>query len=103
VRRIEARKSLTTDVETYYRLRVECAADHDTQIRTILLRHVGGHAKLSLQGLTTEDAENHRTIVFADIFALERSDRALEEIVARVSIEPEVRAVSWQRSAGGLG
>jgi hypothetical protein len=35
----------------------------------------------------------------ADIFALERSDRALEAIVARVSIEPAVRAVSWQRSA----
>jgi putative Mg2+ transporter-C (MgtC) family protein len=100
VRWVEAHKSLATDVETYYRLRVECDADHDAHVRTILLRHVGGHSKLSLQGLTTQDAENHRTIVFADIFALERSDRAMEEIVARVSIEPEVRAVSWQRSNG---
>jgi putative Mg2+ transporter-C (MgtC) family protein len=37
-------------------------------------------------------------VVVADIFALERNDRAMEEIVARVSIEPEVKAVSWQRT-----
>jgi putative Mg2+ transporter-C (MgtC) family protein len=53
---------------------------------------------LNLQGMSTEDTENLRTVVLADILAQERSDRALEEIVARVSIEPEVKAVSWQRA-----
>jgi putative Mg2+ transporter-C (MgtC) family protein len=96
---VETRKTTATDVETYYRLRVECESAHDAHVRHILLRHVGGHEKLSLQGLTTEDTENNRTVVQADIFALQRNDRALEAIVARVSIEPEVRAVSWQRSA----
>jgi len=96
---IESHKKILTDVETYYRLRVECAADHDSQIRTILLRHVGGKERLNLQGLATDDAEPDRTVVIADIFALQRSDRVMEEIVARVSIEPEVKAVSWQRTA----
>lgn len=99
VRWIDARKRIAADVETYYRLRVESDAHHDAQIRQILLRHVNGHPKLTLQGLATEDTDANRTVVLADIFATERNDRALEEIVARVCIEPEVKAVSWQRTA----
>jgi putative Mg2+ transporter-C (MgtC) family protein len=95
---IETRKKTAVNVETYYRLRVECEAGKDAAIRHILLRHVGSHEKLNLQGMSTEDTENKRTVVLADILAQERSDRALEEIVARVSIEPEVKAVSWQRA-----
>jgi putative Mg2+ transporter-C (MgtC) family protein len=94
---IESRKKTLTNVETNYRLQVECAADHDTHIRTILLRHIGGKESLNLQGLVTDDSEPNRTVVVADIFAFQKSDRLLEEIVARVGIEPEVKAVSWQR------
>ncbi len=97
---IDARTKMATDVETYYRLRIESDASHDAHIRHILLRHVGGHAKLNLQGLSTEDTEKDRTVVLAAIFAPERSDRAMEEIMARLSIEPEVKAVSWQRTTG---
>jgi putative Mg2+ transporter-C (MgtC) family protein len=100
-KQIDARTRMAVDVETYYRLRVESEASHDAHLRHILLRHVGGHGRLSLQGLSTEDAEPNRVVILADIFAMERSDRAMEEIVARVSIEPEVKAVSWQRTAGG--
>jgi putative Mg2+ transporter-C (MgtC) family protein len=99
-RRIDARTKMATDVETYYRLRVEAEASHDSHIRHILLRHVGGKANLSLQGLSTEDAEPNRVLVLADIFSLDRNDRAMEDIVARVSIEPEVKAVSWRQIAG---
>jgi putative Mg2+ transporter-C (MgtC) family protein len=98
VRMIDARTKIASNVETIYRLRIESVGDHDAQIRQILLRHVNGHEKLTLQGLATEDTDDRRTVVNADIFALERNDRAMEEIVARVSIEPEVKAVSWQRA-----
>jgi putative Mg2+ transporter-C (MgtC) family protein len=97
-RRIDARTRTATDVEMVYRLRVESKADHDAHVRHILLRHVNGHGRLTLQGMATEDTESGHTVVAADIFALERNDRAMEEIVARVSIEPEVKAVSWQRA-----
>jgi putative Mg2+ transporter-C (MgtC) family protein len=60
---------------------------------------LGGHQKLSLQGLATQDGNDGRTVVLADVFSPDRNDRALKEIVARVSIEPEVKAVSWQRAA----
>jgi putative Mg2+ transporter-C (MgtC) family protein len=82
-----------------YSLRVECDADHDVSIRTILLRHVSGDARLRLQGLSTKDSESNRTIVTAEIFTLGQNDRLLEELVARVSIEPKVKAVSWQKAA----
>jgi putative Mg2+ transporter-C (MgtC) family protein len=98
VRWIDARTKTATDVETLYRLRVESVADHDAHIRHILLRHVNGHEKLTLQGMSTEDTDDKRTVVLADIYAIERNDRAMEEIVARVSIEPEVKSVSWQRT-----
>jgi putative Mg2+ transporter-C (MgtC) family protein len=96
---IDSRTRLAIDVETYYRLRVELEASQDAHVRHILLRHVGGNQKLSLQGLSTEDAEPGVAVILADIYSPERNDRAMEDIVARVSIEPEVRAVSWQRSS----
>lgn len=98
VRWIDARTKSATDVETLYRLRVESVSEHDAHVRHILLRHINGHARLTLQGMATEDIESKRTVVVADIFAMERNDRAMEEIVARVSIEPEVIAVSWHRA-----
>jgi len=95
---IDARTKIATDVDTVYRLQIECGAQHDAHLRHILLRHVNGSSRLTLQKLATEDTETGRTIVTADIFAMERNDRAIEEIVARVSIEPEVKAVGWQRT-----
>jgi putative Mg2+ transporter-C (MgtC) family protein len=95
---IDARTSTATDVETVYRLRVESGAEQDMHIRQIILRHVNGHGRLALQGLATEDTDDGHAVVIADIFALERNERAMEEIVARVSIEPEVKAVRWNRT-----
>jgi putative Mg2+ transporter-C (MgtC) family protein len=97
---IDSRMLMATDVETFYRLRVEAQASHDAHVRHILLRHIGDHPKLNLQGLSTEDAEPCQVIVLADIFSPERNDRAMEEIVARLSIEPEIQAVSWKRATG---
>lgn len=98
VRRIDSRTKTSLEVETLYRLRIECPADIDARVRHILLRHVNGHGRLTLQGMSSEDAENDRTVVVADIYAVERNDRAMEEIVARVGIEPGVKSVSWKRT-----
>jgi putative Mg2+ transporter-C (MgtC) family protein len=43
-----------------------------------------------------EEGDKDSKVIVADVYALERNDRALEDIVARLSIEPEVTAVSWQ-------
>jgi putative Mg2+ transporter-C (MgtC) family protein len=98
VRWIEVRTRTTTDVETYYRLRVVCDQREGAPVRAILLRHIGGKPRMSLQGISTEETDKGGKVIVADIFALERNDRALEEIVARLSIEPEVTGVSWERT-----
>jgi len=98
VRWIEVRTKTTTDVETYYRLRVACAEGEGAHIRAILLRHIGGKPRMNLQGISADESEKEGKVIVADIYALERNDRALEEIVARLSIEPEVTGVSWQRT-----
>jgi putative Mg2+ transporter-C (MgtC) family protein len=100
VRWIEARKRTATDVETYYRLRITCSPSDESVIRQVLLRHVGGHLRMNLQALSTEDNDRGETIVTAKVYATERNDRFMEELVARISIEPSVRAVSWEREPG---
>jgi putative Mg2+ transporter-C (MgtC) family protein len=96
VRWIEAHRRTAPDVDTFYRIKVTCRNDHEAIIRTILLRHVGGNARMSIQGLSTEE-EKERAVVVADVYASERSDRFLEDLVARISIEPNVTGVSWER------
>jgi putative Mg2+ transporter-C (MgtC) family protein len=98
VRWIEAHTKITTDVETYYRLRVVCPEGEGAHIRAILLRHIGGHARMNVQGIATEESDKQGRVIVAEVYAMERNDRALEEIVARLSIEPEVTSVSWQRA-----
>jgi putative Mg2+ transporter-C (MgtC) family protein len=100
VRRIEMHKRTATDVETYYRLRVICKHPHESVIRMILLRHVGSHAGMSIQGITTEDSDTDRTAVVADIYATERNDRFMEDLVSRISVEPDVTSVSWEKGQG---
>ena len=96
---IDTRRKLVVDAETeiYYRLRVECDAAQDAHVRHILLRHLGAQEKLALHGLSTEDSDGKR-VVLAEIMALRPCDRVLEDAVARICIEPEVSAVSWQKS-----
>jgi putative Mg2+ transporter-C (MgtC) family protein len=100
VRWIEARSKISSDVETSYRLQVSCAEGAAAQVRTILLRHVGSKPRMTLQGVSTEETDHESTNIVADVYALERNDRAMEEIVSRLSIEPDVTGVSWQRGPG---
>lgn len=52
-----------------------------------------------LQGLATQETEDgKRVIVAADVYAVERNDRIMEEVVSRIGIEPGVTAVSWERN-----
>jgi putative Mg2+ transporter-C (MgtC) family protein len=100
VRWVDAHTKITADVETYYRLRVSCADGEGAHIRTILMRHISGHPGMSLQGISTEEDEKQGRVIVADVYSAERNDRALEQITARLGIEPEVTGVSWQRTAG---
>jgi putative Mg2+ transporter-C (MgtC) family protein len=98
VLRLEARRESAVNLETFYRLKVECAAEHDTLVRSILLRHVGDYKRMSLKALATASTDAGWTAVTADIFSLDRNDRAMEELVARICIEPQIKSIRWERT-----
>jgi putative Mg2+ transporter-C (MgtC) family protein len=100
--RIDARLRKAVEVEATYRMRVVCPDAQEAVVRTILLRHVNSHATMVVQGISTQDGDQPgRTAVVADIFSERRNDRALEDLVSRLNIEPGVSAVSWERVQQG--
>ena len=97
-RRIDARIRTAVDVETVYQMRVVCHEKQEGVIRTILLRHVDSHPRMTIQRISTQDAERaDQAAVVADIFSVERDDRAMQDLMSRVNIEPSVTTVSWEK------
>jgi putative Mg2+ transporter-C (MgtC) family protein len=94
---IDARVRLAVNVETAYRLRVLCDEKHEGIIRTILLRHVNAHGGMTIQGIATQNDDHpDKTAVVAEIFSIRRNDKAMEEVMSRLNIEPTVTAVRWE-------
>jgi putative Mg2+ transporter-C (MgtC) family protein len=98
VRRINTAVKGTTEIETLYRMRVVSDSQEAGVLRGIFLRHVNAHPTMTVQGLSTqsEDAPG-QVVVVADIYSSERNDRYMNEMVSRLSIEPSVSGVSWER------
>jgi putative Mg2+ transporter-C (MgtC) family protein len=98
VRRIEVRRITAVEVETLYRLRVVCPSNDERLIRTILMRHINSQPHMTIQGISTQDTEqNEKTAVVAEVFSSERNDKYMNELVSRISLEPSVSAVSWEK------
>jgi putative Mg2+ transporter-C (MgtC) family protein len=94
---IETKRHTALDVETFYRIRVTSRGPDEASIRGILLRHVSDNPLMSLQSLATDEPDKGQPVVVAVINATERNDRFMEDLVKRISIEPEVTGVSWER------
>ena len=98
VHKIEAQAKATGDVETIYRVRCVCDSGQAGVIRAIVTRHVNSQPNMTLQGLLTQDVEQpEKTAVVAEVFSSLRNDKFLNEAVSRLSIEPSVSSVSWER------
>jgi putative Mg2+ transporter-C (MgtC) family protein len=97
VRWIETQRLKAVDVETHYRVRVSCRGQLEELVRNILMRHIGDNPTMSIQSLATEETEPGRPTVVAGIYATERNDHFMEDLVKRISIVPEVSGVSWQK------
>jgi putative Mg2+ transporter-C (MgtC) family protein len=100
VRRIEARTKGTGEIATCYRVRVVCPTPEAAVIRGIFMRHVNAQPLMTVQGITTKDTEPlGSSEVVAQIFATERNDKYLNDLVARIGIEPNVSAISWEKES----
>jgi putative Mg2+ transporter-C (MgtC) family protein len=89
------------DVETEYRVRVECLENHDRTVRQALLRHVKEHPTLGLTGLATQEVTHGRLVVIASILSPQRDDHALDDIVAKLVSNAEVKAAGWTLAGSG--
>jgi putative Mg2+ transporter-C (MgtC) family protein len=88
------------NVETMYRLRATCRAGHEEKVRAVLLGFVRERPKMVIQGLATQEVGGpERLCVTADIYSQQRDDRAVEDLMARVNADPDVSAVSWEKTS----
>jgi putative Mg2+ transporter-C (MgtC) family protein len=95
---VEARRKNAEDVEVSYRLHVVCEEKEQGVVRAILLRHVNSKPMMAVQGIATQDAdEPGRAVVTVDIFSTMRNERAMEDLVRRLDIEPGITAISWDK------
>jgi putative Mg2+ transporter-C (MgtC) family protein len=99
VKMVDAQSKTSQDVDMIYQIKVVCENEQTAAIRTIFLRHVNSQPNMSIHGIATRDAEKEGTsAVVVDIYSSERQDKYLNEIVTRISIEPSVTSVGWERS-----
>jgi putative Mg2+ transporter-C (MgtC) family protein len=97
-RRIDMRVRTAVDVETLYQIRVSCREAQEGMIRTILLRHINCVPGMTIQRISTQEVgENSQAEVVAQVFSVERKDRAIQDVMSRLNIEPDVRSVSWEK------
>ncbi len=96
---IDEKRKVSPGVECLYRLRVVCSERDQAVIRTILMRHVNSKPKMVIQGIATQDTDQpDRVAIAVDIYSTERNDRAMEELMERLNIEPGATAVSWEKA-----
>ena len=96
VRRINRLSITSADAETFYTVQIVVRAVEEAHVRSLLL-HQLSQAGLGLRRLDSEHIEGSENVrVTAQAMASTRNDGALEQIVGRLSLEPQVSGTSWQ-------
>lgn len=92
-----SRRSLrASDGLSTYRLNATCAAQQEQYVRSLLLQAVSREA-LSLTALRSDQIQDSDRIrVQVDMRAIGRRDKLIEDLVSRLSLEPAVKAISWE-------
>jgi putative Mg2+ transporter-C (MgtC) family protein len=96
VRRINRLTVISADAETHYTVEIVVRAVEEAHVRSLLL-HQLSQTGLGLRRLDSEDIEGGANVrVSAHATAPTRNDAALEQIVGRLSLEPQVTGATWQ-------
>jgi putative Mg2+ transporter-C (MgtC) family protein len=99
VRKIAERIKMLPDTDAVYQVRVLCQASQTAVIRNVFMRHVNSQANMMVHGISTRDTEQAGIEeVIVDIFCSVGNDRYMNELVARLNIEPGVTGVSWKKA-----
>jgi putative Mg2+ transporter-C (MgtC) family protein len=95
---VDARQRGSSSAGAIYRLQVVCVERDAAVVRRIIMRHVGSHAGMSVQQLSTQaGVEAGSEIVAAEVTATRGDDKAIGEVMNRLNIEPGVRSVRWEK------
>ena len=100
VLRIEVYRHTATDVESFYRIHVQCRPGGDADIRKHFLELLAANHRMTVQCLGTEGSATDHLTVTADVYAGGRNDRFIEEVVTKLGGEPSALAANWQRLPG---
>jgi len=93
---INSKPMILEDTEVRYFFRTVCRADGEVNVRAIILQVVH-EEPLMLRAIHSEDIENTEMVeVIAQFIANKRTDKSMEQIVGRLSMESSVNAVSWR-------
>jgi putative Mg2+ transporter-C (MgtC) family protein len=92
------RKQLVS-VSAKYQLKVVCEIGEHPNVRTILARHLGAIAGVSVTGVTTSKPKRRKQVVVvrAEALANPANDRAVQDTISRLLIEPGVRSAQWEK------
>lgn len=93
---INDKPMLMEDSEVRYFFRTVCRAEGEVHVRALLL-HVVHEEPIMLRAIHSEDMDNSEMVeVIAQFVANKRTDKSMEQIVSRLSLESTVNAVSWR-------
>jgi putative Mg2+ transporter-C (MgtC) family protein len=96
---IDERRKRAGGAEGSYTIVVECGSKDSLGVRTSLMRHVNDVSGLLVTGITARKKKGRKRVtVSADIHADPTNDRAVQEIVGRLMIEPGVLAARWEKT-----
>lgn len=96
VRLINTQPLSAPDMEAYYTVRVVCPGPEEARVRALLLQgtNSGGLGLRRLESTNIDGTDNVE--VSASLFAANRNDSVLEQVIGRLSLEPKISAVKWQ-------
>ena len=92
----------TAPVETVYEISLNCRMTEEAHMRALLLANIS-QSDSALQSIHSEDiAGSDRTQIRALLRAKGQHNEMAEHVVARLSLEPGVSAVSWSIASESL-
>lgn len=95
---VEGRRARMVATPAAYRLKVSCDAGEHAAVRAVLARHLADAPELTVTGVTTSKPKRRkRVVVRAEVTARPANDRAIQDAIARLLIEPGVRSASWEK------
>jgi putative Mg2+ transporter-C (MgtC) family protein len=92
------RQSDTKRQDLCYRLSIQCSANAESQLRILLVQFFTSHPRMILQSLAKQESEKPGFVrLTAELFSRERGEETLEDLMARLQLEPRIIDSRWER------